>query len=90
MSLIRFNDESHQKSLSETLRSFCYTRGRDASSGSEMKPKVETNIVSASIRRCGGAPRGAETVSRNSLKCGGSELRVRRRSHFRGDGECPG
>lgn len=59
-----------------------------------MKPKGETNIVSdcesAGIRRCGGAPRGAETVSRNSPECGGSELRVRRRPHFWGDGECPG
>jgi len=60
MSLIRFNDESHQKSLSETLRSFCYTRGRDASSGSEMKPKGETNIVSdMSLRASEGAVRRA-------------------------------
>jgi len=53
---VRFNDESHQKSLSETLRSFCYTRGRDASSGPEMKPKGETNIVSdVSLRASEGA-----------------------------------
>lgn len=56
ISLIRFNDEYHQKSLSETSRSFCYTGGRDASSGSEMKPKGETNIVSdVSLRASEGA-----------------------------------